>query len=214
MNRKFVLWGGTGQARVLHEALHRQNAEVLAIVDNRAIPSPLHKVPLLVGRDALVQWLHAAAPAPAELWGLAAIGGDKGQDRLDVLEIFRTLDIRNHTLVHDAAFVAMDATVGEGSQILARSAVCTHVRIGRGVIVNTAASVDHDSIVGDGVHIAPGATLAGEVCVERCALIGAGAVILPGITVGEHAVVGAGAVVTKNVPPRSVVVGNPAKIYK
>lgn len=44
------------------------------------------------------------------------------------------------------------------------------------------------------------------------AFIGTNATILPGITVGEGAIVGAGAVVTKNVPPRSIVAGVPAKI--
>ena len=44
--------------------------------------------------------------------------------------------------------------------------------------------------------------------------IGGNVVILAGISIGEHAVIGAGSVVTKDVPPYSVVVGNPAKIVK
>jgi acetyltransferase-like isoleucine patch superfamily enzyme len=51
----------------------------------------------------------------------------------------------------------------------------------------------------------------GPVRVCRAATIGIGAIILPGITVGEQAVVGAGSVVTKPVPPRTIVAGNPAK---
>jgi dTDP-4-dehydrorhamnose 3,5-epimerase-like enzyme len=51
-----------------------------------------------------------------------------------------------------------------------------------------------------------------ETIIEDGASIGAGAVILPGITVGLGAMVGAGAVVTRSVPPRAVVVGNPARI--
>jgi acetyltransferase-like isoleucine patch superfamily enzyme len=50
--------------------------------------------------------------------------------------------------------------------------------------------------------------------IRRGASIGAGAVILPGITVGEGAMVGAGAVVTKDVPDRAVVVGNPACVVR
>ncbi len=50
--------------------------------------------------------------------------------------------------------------------------------------------------------------------VARGASIGAGAVILPGITIGEGAMVGAGAVVTHDVPPRALVVGNPARILR
>jgi acetyltransferase-like isoleucine patch superfamily enzyme len=46
--------------------------------------------------------------------------------------------------------------------------------------------------------------------VKKGASIGANATILPGLTIGEGAMVGAGAVVTKDVPPRTLVVGNPA----
>lgn len=48
--------------------------------------------------------------------------------------------------------------------------------------------------------------------VERGASIGSGAVILCGVTIGEEAMIGAGAVVTRNVPARAVVVGNPARL--
>ncbi len=50
--------------------------------------------------------------------------------------------------------------------------------------------------------------------VKRGASIGSGATLLCGITIGEGAVVGAGAVVTKNVAPRTVVAGNPAKVLR
>ena len=48
--------------------------------------------------------------------------------------------------------------------------------------------------------------------VKKGASIGANSVILPGITIGEGVLVGAGSVVTKDVPPRAVVAGNPARI--
>ena len=44
--------------------------------------------------------------------------------------------------------------------------------------------------------------------------IGEGCIILPGVTIGDNAVIGANAVVTKDVPPFSVVAGNPAKVIK
>jgi acetyltransferase-like isoleucine patch superfamily enzyme len=55
------------------------------------------------------------------------------------------------------------------------------------------------------------------VCLERPVAIhdhvwiGARAIILPGVTIGEGAVVGAGSIVTKNVPPYTIVAGNPAR---
>lgn len=53
-----------------------------------------------------------------------------------------------------------------------------------------------------------------SVRIQRGAFIGTGAIILPGCTVGENSVVGAGAVVTKNVAPRTVVAGVPARVIK
>ena len=50
--------------------------------------------------------------------------------------------------------------------------------------------------------------------VKRGASIGSGSTLLCGITVGENALIGAGSVVTKNVPPHSVVAGNPARVIK
>jgi UDP-2-acetamido-3-amino-2,3-dideoxy-glucuronate N-acetyltransferase len=50
--------------------------------------------------------------------------------------------------------------------------------------------------------------------VKRGASIGSGVTLLCGITVGENALIGAGSVVTKDVPPHSIVAGNPAKVIK
>ncbi|HML34175.1 acyltransferase [Sporomusa sphaeroides] len=52
----------------------------------------------------------------------------------------------------------------------------------------------------------------GNIIVHDNCFIGADSIILPGITIGPNSVVGAGAVVTKNVPERSVVAGNPARV--
>jgi acetyltransferase-like isoleucine patch superfamily enzyme len=50
--------------------------------------------------------------------------------------------------------------------------------------------------------------------IRRGARVGGGAVLLPGVEIGEEAFIGAGAVVTKNVEPRMLVVGNPARVMR
>ena len=54
----------------------------------------------------------------------------------------------------------------------------------------------------------------GNVTIRDDVWIGAGVIILPNVTIGEQAIVGAGAVVTHDVPPYTIVVGNPARIVK
>lgn len=58
------------------------------------------------------------------------------------------------------------------------------------------------------------ADIAATIRVENRCWVGAKSVILPGITIGEGAVVGAGSVVTKDVPPWTIVAGNPARFIK
>lgn len=52
------------------------------------------------------------------------------------------------------------------------------------------------------------------ITIQNDAWLGAGVIVLPGVTIGEGAVVGAGSVVTKDVPPFTISVGNPARVIK
>ncbi|MEZ5654636.1 MAG: acyltransferase [Sphingobium sp.] len=67
-----------------------------------------------------------------------------------------------------------------------------------------AAILSHDFV--NNVHMT---TRIGDYC-----FIGAHAVIMPGVTVGDHSIVGTGAIVLRNVPPHSVVMGNPARVME
>ena len=109
-----------------------------------------------------------------------------------------------------------------------------NVRFGNDVFVNFNFTVLDEAIVaiGDNTFIGPNVSIytachpldAGErrdgrewaepVTIGRDVWIGGGATILPGVTVGDGAVIGAGAVVVRDVPPRTVVAGNPARVIK
>lgn len=105
-------------------------------------------------------------------------------------------------------------------------------RAGKGVFINFGCTfLDRGGItLEEGVFVGPNAQLITEnhpeqpsirhnvyakpITVKRGAWIGAGAVMLPGVRVGEHSIVGAGAVVTKDVPDKVIVAGNPARIVR
>jgi sugar O-acyltransferase (sialic acid O-acetyltransferase NeuD family) len=211
---KMVFWGATGQARVLRECMKHHGLPLVALFDNNpeAI-SPFEDVPIQHGRAGLQAWLRSESD-PGAVGFLIAIGGDRGRDRVELQEALTSAGLRPMVAQHSTAFVADSATLGLGTQVLAHATVCVDAGLGRGVIVNTAASVDHECIVGDGCHLCPGARLAGCVILDRYVTIGSGAVVLPRVHIGEGSVVGAGAVVLHDVAAGQVVVGNPAKVLR
>lgn len=210
---ELIVWGGTGNFKVLCELLQEQYRIVGYFDNNPAVDKAYRGIPLLGNRDALPGWLrqYDGREKPAFI---VSIGPGHGTARLALHEELKNLGLKPVTARHRTAFIAPTVDMGEGTQVYAQAAVCVDARIGQCCLVNTRASVDHECILEDGATVGPGATLAGLVHVGRCADIYSGAVILPRVRIGAEAVVGAGAVVLRDVPDRAVVVGNPARVIK
>lgn len=208
-----IVWGARGHAKVLNEFLPQLGFEVVAVFDNdpQAV-SPLSEVPVFHGLNGFDEWQKSCPAEPVQ--ALVAIGGHRGQVRLQIQQQLAERGVAPLTVIHPRGFVATDAVLGAGSQVLALAAVCAAAQIGRACIINTRASVDHECVLGDGVHVAPGATIAGCVQIGDYSMIGAGAIVLPRITIGRNVLIGAGAVVTRDVPDGKVAYGNPAKIIR
>jgi acetyltransferase-like isoleucine patch superfamily enzyme len=96
------------------------------------------------------------------------------------------------------------------------------VKIGREVSIQSGVYIPPMSEVGDRVFLAPFVVITNDkyppsrrllgVKIENDAVIGANSVLVSGVRIGEGAVVASGAVVTRDVPPRKVVMGVPARV--
>ena len=124
------------------------------------------------------------------------------------------------------AHVLPKAIIGKECNICDHVFIENEVSIGNRVTIKSGVQLWDGIEVEDDVFIGPNATFTNDrfprskvypeqfLKIKLCkgSSIGANATILPGLTIGANAMVGAGAVVTKDVPPNTIVVGNPAKI--
>jgi acetyltransferase-like isoleucine patch superfamily enzyme len=136
--------------------------------------------------------------------------------------------IGEDVIIGDQAFVRERAVVGEGTVIGRGSAVDNDVTIGRRVRVQTLCYLTAFSLVEDDVFVGPGVNTTNDdtmarhdaeyalrgATLRRACRIGGSVVLCPGVEVGEEAFVAAGAVVTRDVPPRGVVMGVPGRVAR
>ena len=140
--------------------------------------------------------------------------------------VFAGATIGAGCIVGDQACVRERVTLGEDVVIGRGSLVENDTTVGRGTRIQADAYVTAYSTLEEDVFIAPCVVTTNDnfmgrterrkelmrgPTIRRGARVGGGAVLLPGIEIGEEAFVGAGAVVTKDVAPRTIVYGNPAR---
>ncbi|HLK45264.1 MAG TPA: DapH/DapD/GlmU-related protein [Acidimicrobiales bacterium] len=109
------------------------------------------------------------------------------------------------------SLIENDTTVGEGTRIQADAYVTAYSTLEEDVFIAPCVVTTNDNFMG---RTERRRELMRGPTIRRSARIGGGAILCPGIEIGEEAFVGAGAVVTKDVPPRVVVVGSPARVLR
>ena len=118
------------------------------------------------------------------------------------------------TAIHPFTSIAGSATIGEGSTISAGAIVQPRATIGRGVLLNTKASVDHDTVIGDFAHVSAGGTVGARCRIGDEVLIALGASVVSDIHIGPRTTLGAGAVAVRDLPEAVVAWGVPARVRR
>lgn len=114
--------------------------------------------------------------------------------------------------------IQKNASIGKNCKVQSHTFICEGVHIRDNVFIGHNVSFINDkypkAVNDDGSMKTDDDWTLTETFIENGASIGTSATILAGITIGENSIIGAGSVVTKDVPPYTIVAGNPARILK
>ena len=192
-----VLLGAGGHAKVVLSLARALGWDVIGVCDPAL--SAMHDLRewrgvRVLGTDGALGGIDPGTVAL--LNGVGQIPG--GSARQQLFDEWSARRFRFPVLIHPSASVDPGASLDEGVQVMAGAVIQADASVGRNTIINTRASIDHDSVIGAHVHVAPGATLCGSVQVGDGAYIGAGATVVQGVQLGRGAFLTAGALLTRN----------------
>ncbi|HEU0109932.1 MAG TPA: acyltransferase [Flavisolibacter sp.] len=177
----------------------------------------------------LVHWMmippYQARPRRWVSWFVNPFYHKKGKGsvirrstRMDVLP-FNRFELGDYSTIEDFCTInngVGDVIIGNETRIGMGNVVIGPVTIGNSVIFaqNIVMSGLNHSYEDITVPIHKQKVTTAPIIVEDECWIGANAVLTAGVTIGKHSVIAAGAIVTKDIPPYSVAVGNPARVIK
>ena len=205
MQKKVIIIGASGHAKVIADIVKKSNDELVGFLDDNE--DLLDKI-IYDDKKVLGTTKEEDIHKYSEHYFIIGIGSNKVRELLDK----KYKNLKWYTAIHPNAVISDDVEIGEGTVVMAGVVINTGTIIGKHCIINTCSSLDHDNILEDYVHVSPGSHLAGTVKVGRKTWICTGVTIINNISIGNNNIIGAGATVIKNIEENDgIYVGVPTK---
>lgn len=211
-DNNIVVIGASGHAKVMMDIVEKEGKyRIIGLIDSyKQVGESLFGYEILGTEDYLPTLIQSRKVSA----GLITIGDNWVRHLM--AEKIKSLvpEFRFISSIHPSAVIARGVTIGAGTAVMAGVIVNSDSAIGNFCILNTNASLDHDSLMEDYASLAPNATTGGNVTIGAFSAVSLGASVIHGLSIGRHSVLGAGAVALENIPDHCVAYGVPAKVVR
>ena len=203
MKNKLLIIGASGHGKVVADIALKMNKweSISFLDDNENLKSSMGIDVIGTTKD-----VHKFIDSHDVIVG---IGNNNTREKIQ--NMLEKLGASIPVLIHPSAIIGNDVEIGIGTVVMAGVVINCCTKIGKGCIINTSATVDHDNIIEDFVHISPGAHLAGTVKVGQGSWLGIGSVVSNNTYITSGCTIGAGAVVVKNIVEPGTYAGVPVR---
>lgn len=201
MKDRLIIIGASGHGKVVADIAIKMNKwqNIAFLDDDESIKTCMGLE--VIGKSVDVSMYKKEADF------FVAIGNNAIRERIQEKLIAEGASVVS--LLHPNAIIGFEVEIGIGTAIMAGVVINNSSIIGKGCIINTSSSIDHDNLIEDYVHISPGANLAGTVKVGKGSWIGIGSVLSNNINICSGCKLGAGAVVVNDITEPGTYVGIP-----
>lgn len=203
MRDKLLIIGASGHGKVVADIALKMNRwhSIAFLDDDKSIKTCMGLD--VIGNSADVVKYKSKADI------FVAIGNNatrqKAYEKLEVAGVSIPI------LIHPNTVIGKQVELGVGTVIMAGVVINCCTSIGKGCIINTGSTIDHDNVIEDYVHISPGVNLAGTVKVGKSSWIGVGSVVSNNVNITSDCKVGAGAVIVRDITEPGTYVGVPVR---
>lgn len=184
--QKVIIIGSGGHGRSVAESIIQTGEfTLIGFVDDSFIPgATLWGHPIFGKINDLADLQHLAN------FAVVAIGNNDVREK--IFSLLNAIDFKLASVFHPKSIISPSAVIGEGTVVMAGGVVGTEAKLGRGVIVNCGATVDHHCIVADFGHLGVNASMAGGSSLGELAWLQAGSALGYGINIPAKTIISPG----------------------
>jgi sugar O-acyltransferase (sialic acid O-acetyltransferase NeuD family) len=196
MQKKVIILGASGHARVIADIIKSSNDELVGFLDDNM---DIQGNVIFDDKKVLGTTKEEDIEKYKDNYFIIGIGSN----RVRKLISQKYPNLKWYTAIHPNAVIGSNVTIDEGSVVMAGVVINTGTKVGKHCIVNTCSSLDHDNTLEDYVHISPGSHLAGTVTIKESTWICAGVTVINNIEIEKNNIIGAGATVIRDIEEKN-----------